>query len=191
MANNEADAIRNAGVDAAEREVDWALATLVASRTNKQLASKAGSNQAFAAGMKDMVESFRIDMAGDPDAQTMSARARDMEFIVTAASAGDWATGNFVNAYSRYNTLAEADRIADAREAAQAANKKPDTAIKVDGRTDVLGKGLLARELLTSQPITMPKAADQQAPQAAEATTDQQKTKQQPRRRPGVFGLDS
>ncbi len=190
MKNPDAGRQREVLKDSLEHGRDWAIAGLVSENVTRQLAAKRGQNQEFTQGLGELLDVFRFDMADNLDAQSMARHANVLYDINTSARSGDWSFGNFMAADNAYNQMVAIDKVADASEAAEAANARPPETgpVTVSGRGDVLGT--VARSLITEQPISVRPAVEQQPAAQPAATNESAVGKKPAQRRPG-FGLFS
>ena len=188
MKSSDADRQREVLKDSMEHGRDWALAGLVQQNVAQRLASTRGANQTFTQGLGELVDLFRYDMADSLDAQSLARQANVLYEVNTSAKSGDWSFGNFMAADAAYSQMVAVDKAADAREAAEATNAKPESgAVTVSGRSNVLGS--VAKNLITDNPITVRPATVEPAAQPA-ATNNEGSGKKPAQRRPG-FGLFS
>lgn len=150
MANDpRISAARDAGVDAAEKELMRALAKMP-HKTSEERDRLSASTSAYTDGVHDIVrklsEAVQYDM-DNPSAQTIK-RLNTAVLNITGAASHDEHLGRALKAQRDFLTLSSQDAVLDAQEAAAARNTTTrDTTVRVDGRTDILG----ARQLITEQ----------------------------------------
>jgi len=134
---------RQVGLD--EKALMWALVA-VPQQVNRGLKNAQTSTADFTSGMNDVREQLRADVIGLPGAEMISKLDRDMMMVMDASKSGNEPVGRFAAALAKY----EADAALD---------KQMRSQVRVGGHSDVMGKGV-AKELLTTQPITVAKVAE-------------------------------